>query len=121
MFNWLQNIADYLVFDAFGMSEKSHLSEALNFFIYDTVKIFLLLFVIIFLMGIINSYFPVDKVRNYLSRNKLYGLEYLMASLFGVVTPFCSCSSIPLFIGFVKRRNSAWGNICIFGNITFGK
>ena len=53
-------------------------------------------------MSIVNSYFPVDKVRNFLSRNKLYGFEYLMASLFGVVTPFCSCSSIPLFIGFVK-------------------
>ncbi len=53
-------------------------------------------------MGIVNSYFPVEKVRNYLSRKKLYGLEYLMASLFGVVTPFCSCSSVPLFIGFVK-------------------
>ena len=53
-------------------------------------------------MGIINSYFPIDRVRNYLSRKKLYGFEYLMASLFGVVTPFCSCSSIPLFIGFVR-------------------
>jgi uncharacterized membrane protein YraQ (UPF0718 family) len=53
-------------------------------------------------MGIVNSYFPIDKVRNYLSRKKLYGFEYLMASLFGVVTPFCSCSSIPLFIGFVR-------------------
>ncbi|MGH1438441.1 MAG: permease, partial [Lewinella sp.] len=53
-------------------------------------------------MGIINSYFPVEKVRNFLSRNKLYGTEYLMASLFGVVTPFCSCSSVPLFIGFVR-------------------
>ena len=53
-------------------------------------------------MGIVNSYFPIDKVKNYLSRNKLYGFEYLMASLFGVVTPFCSCSSVPLFIGFVK-------------------
>ena len=102
MFDWIQNIADYLVLDLFGMSAESHLAEALNFFIYDTVKIFLLLFVIIFLMGIINSYFPIDKVRNFLSRNKLYGFEYLMASLFGVVTPFCSCSSIPLFIGFVK-------------------
>ncbi len=102
MFDWIQNIADYLVFDVFGMSAKSHLSEALNFFIYDTVKIFLLLFVIIFLMGVVNSYFPIDKVRNFLSRNKLFGFEYLMASLFGVVTPFCSCSSIPLFIGFVK-------------------
>lgn len=53
-------------------------------------------------MGIINSYFPVDKVRNFLSRNKLYGLEYLLASIFGAITPFCSCSSVPLFIGFVK-------------------
>ncbi len=102
MFDWIQNIADYIVFDLLGMGSESHLSEALNFFIYDTVKIFLLLFVIIFLMGIVNSYFPIDKVRNFLSRNKLYGFEYLMASLFGVVTPFCSCSSIPLFIGFVK-------------------
>ena len=53
-------------------------------------------------MGIINSYFPVERVRNYLSRKNLYGLEYITASLFGVVTPFCSCSSVPLFIGFVK-------------------
>ena len=102
MFDWIQQIADWVVFDVLGMEAKNHLAEALNFFIYDTTKILLLLFVIIFLMGIVNSYFPIDKVRNYLSRNKLYGLEYLMASLFGVVTPFCSCSSVPLFIGFVK-------------------
>ncbi len=102
MFDWIQNISNYLVYTALGMSQKSHLAEALDFFIYDTIKILILLFIIIFLMGIVNSYFPVDKVRNYLSRNKLYGFEYLVASLFGVVTPFCSCSSIPLFIGFVK-------------------
>ena len=102
MFNWTQNLADWLVYTAFGISEKSHLGAALNFFIYDSIKILILLFVIIFLMGIVNSYFPVEKVRNFLSRNKLYGAEYLMASLFGVVTPFCSCSSVPLFIGFVK-------------------
>lgn len=95
-------MADWLVFDSLELERTSHLAEALNFFIYDTVKILILLFVVIFLMGIINSYFPVEKVRNYLSRNKLYGLEYLMASLFGVVTPFCSCSSVPLFIGFIK-------------------
>jgi hypothetical protein len=53
-------------------------------------------------MGVVNSYFPVDKVRNFLSRNKLYGLEYFFASTFGAITPFCSCSSVPLFIGFVK-------------------
>jgi uncharacterized protein len=102
MFKWIENFADWLVFDTFGMTIGAHLAEALNFFIYDTIKITLLLVVIIFLMGIINSYFPIDKVRNYLSRNKLYGFEYLMASLFGVVTPFCSCSSVPLFIGFVR-------------------
>jgi len=102
MFDWIQNIADWVVFDVLHLEKGQHLAEALHFFIYDTTKILLLLFVIIFLMGIVNSYFPIDKVRNFLSRNKLYGFEYLMASLFGVVTPFCSCSSVPLFIGFVK-------------------
>ncbi len=102
MFDWAQKMADWLVFDLFGMKTESHMAEAFNFFIYDTVKILILLFVVIFLMGIVNSYFPIDKVRNFLSRKKLYGFEYLMASLFGVVTPFCSCSSVPLFIGFVK-------------------
>jgi len=102
MFDWIQNIADWFVFSILNLSTESHLAKALNFFIYDSVKILLLLFVIIFLMGIVNSYFPIDKVRNFLSRRKLYGFEYLMASLFGVVTPFCSCSSVPLFIGFVK-------------------
>ena len=102
MFDWIQNIANYLVFDLLKLNIESRLAQALNFFIYDTVKILLLLIVIIFAMGIVNSYFPVEKVRNFLSRKKLYGFEYLMASLFGVVTPFCSCSSVPLFIGFVK-------------------
>ena len=102
MFEWAQNSADWLVYEVLKLEKGQHLSEALNFFIYDTTKILILLFVVIFLMGIVNSYFPVDKVKNYLSRNKLYGSEYLMASLFGVVTPFCSCSSVPLFIGFVK-------------------
>ena len=102
MFDWIQNIADWFVFDVLNLTKEQHIAEAINFFIYDTIKILLLLFVIIFLMGIVNSYFPIDKVKNYLSRNKLYGLEYLMASLFGVVTPFCSCSSVPLFIGFVR-------------------
>lgn len=102
MFDWMQNLADWLVYDILGIKKGVHLAEALNFFIYDSVKILSLLFVIIFFMGIVNSYFPIDRVRNFLSRNKLYGLQYLMASLFGVVTPFCSCSSVPLFIGFVR-------------------
>ncbi len=102
MFDWIQHIADWFVYDVLGMETKTHLAEALNFFIYDSAKILILLFVVIFFMGIVNSYFPIDKVKNYLSRNKLYGLEYLMASIFGVITPFCSCSSVPLFIGFVR-------------------
>jgi uncharacterized membrane protein YraQ (UPF0718 family) len=85
-----------------GLAKEEHLAEALNFFFYDSIKILILLFVVIFFMGIVNSYFPVEKVRNFLSRNKLYGAEYLMAAAFGVVTPFCSCSSVPLFIGFVR-------------------
>jgi hypothetical protein len=102
MFDWIQRFADWLVFDVLNLEKGKHLTEALNFFFYDSIKILLLVFIIIFFMGIVNSYFPVEKVRNYLSRKKLYGFEYLMASLFGVVTPFCSCSSVPLFIGFVK-------------------
>lgn len=102
MFDWIQNFADWLVYQIFGIAQDSHLGSSLNFFVYDTLKILLLLFLITFVMGIVNSYFPIDRIRNFLSRNKLYGLEYLLASAFGAVTPFCSCSSVPLFIGFVK-------------------
>lgn len=102
MFDWLQHLADWLIYTVFGISAQSHLGEALNFFVYDTIKILILLFLITFLMGIVNSYFPIDRIRNFLSRHKLYGGEYVMASTFGAVTPFCSCSSVPLFIGFVK-------------------
>lgn len=102
MFDWLQYFADWLIYSAFNISPKTHLGEALNFFVFDTIKIFLLLFIIVIIMGIVNSYLPVDRIRNFLGRNKLYGLEYLFAAFFGVITPFCSCSSVPLFIGFVK-------------------
>ncbi|WP_281239992.1 permease [Flavobacterium praedii] len=102
MFDWLQNFADWLIYSLFSVEQHTKFGDALNFFVFDTLKIALLLYVITTVMGIVNSYFPVDKVRNFLSRNKLYGLEYLFASAFGVITPFCSCSSVPLFIGFVK-------------------
>ena len=78
------------------------MKEAVDFFIYDTTKIVILLFAISAVMGVINAYFPTDRLRDYLNRHKLFGLQYLLASIFGAVTPFCSCSSIPLFIGFVK-------------------
>ncbi len=98
----IQSFADWLVYDIFGLTASTHLGAALNFFFYDTIKIVLLLFLISVIMGVINAYFPIDRLRNYLATHKLFGLQYLLASLFGAITPFCSCSSIPLFIGFVK-------------------
>lgn len=102
MFDWIQEVADWFVYETLSLDKGEHIAQALNFFIYDTTKILILLFIVVFFMGIVNSYFPIDKVKNYLSRHNFYGFEYLMASLFGVVTPFCSCSSVPLFIGFVR-------------------
>lgn len=98
----IQTFADWLVYGVFGMSPESHWGNAVNFFFYDTIKISILLFCISVIMGIINAYFPVDRLRRFLSSRNFYGLEYFFASVFGAITPFCSCSSIPLFIGFVK-------------------
>ncbi|MGM9794627.1 MAG: permease [Candidatus Aphodosoma sp.] len=98
----IQKFADWLVYTLMNISPDTPLGISINFFFYDTIKILILLFLISSLMGIINAYFPIDRLRNYLINHKLYGLQYLLASLFGAITPFCSCSSIPLFIGFVK-------------------
>lgn len=98
----IQTFADWLVYTVFGFSPESHWGSAVNFFFYDSIKIVILLFFISVVMGIINAYFPIDRLRRYLTARRLYGLEYFFASLFGAITPFCSCSSIPLFIGFVK-------------------
>ncbi|NCO63810.1 MAG: permease [Flavobacteriales bacterium] len=102
MFDWIQNLADWLIYSVLGIHADTHLGTALNFFVYDTLKILILLFIIVFLMGIVNTYFPIEKLKDYLHRKKLYGLEYFFASIFGAITPFCSCSSVPLFIGFVQ-------------------
>ena len=98
----LQPIADFVTYDLFGLKSGSHLGASINFFIYDTIKILILLFLISSLMGVVNAYFPIDRLRIYLTTRKMYGFQYFFASLFGAITPFCSCSSIPLFIGFVK-------------------
>ncbi len=98
----IQDFADWLVYGVFGLDASSHFGAAINFFIYDTIKILILLFLISAVMGIVNAYLPIDRLRNYLTTRKLYGFQYLLAALFGAITPFCSCSSIPLFIGFVK-------------------
>lgn len=98
----IQQFADWLVYGIMGLNSASPLGTAVNFFFYDTIKILILLFFISALMGIFNAYFPIERLRNYLQTHKMYGLQYLLASIFGAVTPFCSCSSIPPFIGFVK-------------------
>ena len=98
----IQQFADCLVYDLFGLSAATPLGSSLNFFFYDSIKIIILLFFISAIMGIVNAYFPIERLRDYLTSRRLYGLQYLFASLFGAITPFCSCSSIPLFIGFVK-------------------
>ncbi|NLU40152.1 MAG: permease [Bacteroidales bacterium] len=102
LYVYLQPLIDYLIYDLVGMNPESHLGASVNFFFYDTIKILILLFLISSLMGVVNAYFPIDRLRNYLNTKKMYGLQYFLASLFGAVTPFCSCSSIPLFLGFVK-------------------
>ncbi len=102
MFDWLQNFADWLIYSIFNIGAETHLGVALNFFVYDTLKILILLFFIVFIMGIVNTYFPIERLKDYLNKKKLYGLEYFFASVFGAITPFCSCSSVPLFIGFVQ-------------------
>lgn len=102
MFNWTENFANWLVYGVFQITPNSKLGDTLHFFIYDTIKICILLLVVTLIMGIINSYFPIEKVRSFLTKRKWYGLDYFVASFFGTITPFCSCSSVPLFIGFVK-------------------
>jgi uncharacterized protein len=77
------------------------LASTVNFFIYDTIKIFILLFVIIFVVSIVRSYLPPEKVRNILSHDKKY-IGNILASLLGIITPFCSCSAVPLFLGFLQ-------------------
>lgn len=102
MFDWIQHFADWLIYSLLEVGSETQLGTALNFFVYDSLKILILLFLIVFLMGIVNSYLPIEKLKEYLTRKKLYGLEYLFSSIFGAITPFCSCSSVPLFIGFVQ-------------------
>jgi uncharacterized membrane protein YraQ (UPF0718 family) len=97
----LKKFAAYVVFNLFNLEPGTHLGEAINFFVYDTLKVFFLLVVIIFFVAIIRSYFPPERTRRILSRKRQY-LGNGLAGLLGIVTPFCSCSAVPLFIGFVE-------------------
>ncbi|MCU0652954.1 MAG: permease [Candidatus Pacebacteria bacterium] len=100
IFSPIQTFADLAVNNWFGIT-SDYWASAINFFIYDTIKIGLLLVVINYLMAVVRYYLPVEKVRDILARGKWYGFDYFLAAMLGTVTPFCSCSSIPLFVGFV--------------------
>jgi len=95
-----QIFSNWLILDFLNL--KSSLGTALNFFIYDSLKILFLLLVINFFMAIVRYYLPIEKIKSFLTLRKWYGLDYFLAALFGTITPFCSCSSIPLFIGFLE-------------------
>lgn len=84
-----------------GFQAGSYLGSSINFFIYDTIKIGILLVFINYIMAFTRYYFPLKKARDILTEKRWLGVNYLMAALLGVITPFCSCSSIPLFIGFL--------------------
>ncbi len=94
-------LADLVTYRWFGLVPGRHLTEAVHFFIEDTTKIFSLLVTIIFVVAIIRSFFPPERTRKFLAGKGLF-VAHVLAALLGVVTPFCSCSACPLFIGFVE-------------------
>src|SRR4030043_986295 len=97
----LKNISEYFTYHLIKLHPGTRLADSVEFFIYDTIKIFLLLSIIIFAISIIRSYFPPEKTKKILSHKKEF-MGNVLAALLGIVTPFCSCSAVPLFIGFVE-------------------
>ena len=101
MFEVFTALATWLVVDIFGLSRQTKLGDALHFFIEDTTKIFFLLLVMIYVIALIRASMNVERVRDYLA-GKHKGVGYILGSSFGAITPFCSCSSIPVFLGFTS-------------------
>lgn len=103
MFIPIQIFADWLIYNIFGIAKESKLGSSLNFFVFDTIKIFILLLIIIYVITFIRSFFPPEKTRKILAKSKgSTFIGHILAALLGIVTPFCSCSAVPLFIGFVE-------------------
>ncbi|NDL68554.1 permease [Anaerotalea alkaliphila] len=98
---WLYNLVGNLVEDVFGLDMTGRLGGSIHFFIYDVVKIFLLLSALIFMISYVQSFFPPERTRKILGRFSGISAN-ILGALLGTVTPFCSCSSIPLFIGFTS-------------------
>jgi len=97
----LQSAADWLAYSILSLQRGTMLGDTINFFVYESVKIVLLLLVINYIMAVIRHYLPIEKIRDFLQSRKWYGVDHLLAAGFGAITPFCSCSSIPLFVGFL--------------------
>ncbi|WP_309387718.1 permease [Cerasicoccus frondis] len=96
----LEAAANTLVFEWIGLDPESRFGGAVHFFLYDTIKIFVLLAVMIFLIGVVRTWLPEHKLKQWMSKGGLWG--NVVAAIFGAVTPFCSCSSIPIFISLLK-------------------
>jgi uncharacterized membrane protein YraQ (UPF0718 family) len=103
MFDWWEKLSGTITFELVGLVPKSQIGEAVHFFLFDTLKIFILLITIIFAVSFLRTYFNTEKVRVYLQGKSEFSGNVL-ASLFGIITPFCSCSAIPLFLGFLQAR-----------------
>jgi len=101
IYKTLSPVSNFLTFNVFQLQEGRHLSEAVRFFIFEVPKVLLLLVLVIFIVGVIRSYFSPEKTRKMLEGKSLFAGN-ILASLLGIVTPFCSCSAIPLFLGFVE-------------------
>ena len=101
IYHYLQPLTDWFIDTLLGMEEGAHLTEALRFFIFEFPKVLMLLALIIFFVGIIRSYFTAERTRKALEGKKTF-TGNVMAATLGIVTPFCSCSAIPLFLGFVE-------------------
>lgn len=101
IFKPVELLANYVVYNVFKIKEHSHLGDSLQFFIYDVIKIFILILVISFVVGFIKGFFTPETTKKHLTGLPL-GVGNILAALLGIVTPFCSCSACPLFIGFVE-------------------
>src|SRR5665648_78100 len=101
LYNGIQSFADWLAFNLLALPQASHLGQSLAFFFYDVPKIILLLGGMIFLITLMRSFFSAEQTRAWLG-GKREGVGNVLAAGLGVITPFCSCSAVPLFIGFVE-------------------
>ena len=100
MFYPVQIFADWLTVSIFGLAKNTLAYNAVNFFIFDTIKIIILLLIIIFVVSFVRTYLPPKKVRLFLAKKNNF--SYILAAALGIITPFCSCSAVPLFLGFVE-------------------